>query len=68
VATDLVAGEGHRFDSEQVKAEVPYAVQQSVELPLVEWLGQRAGVAVPGFDRDAWERHPEPIAEAPPER
>src|SRR5215212_5933466 len=64
-ATGLLGGKGHRFHSEQVEAEVPYAVQQSVELALVEGLGQEAGVAVSGLYRHPCKRGAEPFAEAP---
>ena len=47
---ELVGGRGHRFYREEVKAEVPYAAQQAVELPLIKGLGEKAGMAVAGFD------------------
>jgi hypothetical protein len=47
---ELVGSRVHRFYREEVKAEVPYTVQQAVELPLIKRLGEKAGMAVAGFD------------------
>ena len=44
------------FDSEEVESEVTYPVQETMELALVERLGDETGLAALRFDRGAGER------------